>query len=176
MSKHISRFTFAHTPLTTMLKSYYCASYNFKTKDDGRVIHLRLLLYVENENIHKCNSKLIIAISRDYDFIEYTLDYLSPAHLDTCGAEDKINRYGYKYPIESIPIKIDLHHYSIDSRTDHHYFNFIQDTFNTLEEHEIVPIYSKSKIESIKAIEVVSKYTIERTNYPSIRLHELINL
>ena len=73
-----------------MLKSYYCVSYNFKTKDDGRVIHLRLLLYTKNGNIHKCNSKLILAISRNYDFIEYTMDYLSPAHLDTCGAEDKI--------------------------------------------------------------------------------------
>lgn len=157
-----------------MLKSYYCLSYNFKTKDDGRVIHLRLLLYTENGNVHKCNSKLIIAISEAYDFIEYTMDYLSPSHLDKCGAEDKITRYGYKYQINSNPIQIDLHHYSIESRTDHKYFNYIEDTFNTLEEHEILSINSAPKIESIKAIEVISKYSNARLDYPPIRLHNLI--
>jgi len=156
-----------------MLKSYYCISYNFKTKDDGRVIHLRVLLYAKNSNIHKCNSKLIIAISNHYDFIEYTMDYLSLAHLDKCGAEDKITRYGYKYPIKSNPIKIDLHHYSIDSRTDHRYFNYVEDTFNTLEEHEILSVNSMPRIESIMAVEVISKHNIERSIYPAIRLHNL---
>lgn len=156
-----------------MLKSYYCISYTFKTKDDGRVIHLRLLLYTENNSVHTCNSKLIIAISKDYDFIEYTMDYLSPSHLDKCGAEDKINRYGYKYSIKSNPIKIDLHHYSIDNRTDHPHFNYVEDTFNTLEENEILSVNSKSTIESIKAIEVVGKYTVKRLSYPPIRLYNL---
>lgn len=156
-----------------MLKSYYCLSYHFKTKDDGRVIHLRLLLHTENGNVHKCNSKLIIAISKDYDFIEYTMEYLSKAHLDNCGSEDKINRYGYRYPIVSHPIKINLHHYSIDNRTEHTHFNYTEDTFNTLEEREILSNKSALKIEPIKAIEVVSKYTAARLDYPPIRLYNL---
>lgn len=156
-----------------MLKSYYCLSYNFKTRDDGRIIHLRLLLHTANGNVHKCNSKLIIAISEVYDFIEYTMDYLSSAHLDKCGAEDKINRYGYRYAVKSNPIKIDLHHYSITSKTDHPYFNFIEDTFNTLEEHEILSVTSGPAIESVKAVEVISKYTEARLDFPPIRLHNL---
>jgi len=156
-----------------MLKSYYCVSYNFRTKDDDRVIHLRLLLYARNDNIHKCNSKLIIAISNVYDFIEYTLDYLSPGHLDKCGAEDKITRYGYKYPIKSNEINIELHHCSVDSRANHTPFNYIEDTFNTLEEHEILLVHSKPEIVSIKAIEVIGKYTAVRLNYPPIRLYNL---
>ena len=148
-------------------------SYNFKTKDDGRMIHLRLLLYTENSNVHKCNSKLIAAINQAYDFIEYTMDYLSHAHLDTCGAEDKINRYGYRYAVQSNPIEIDLHHYSIDSKTDHPYFNYVEDTFNTLEEHEILSSKSNPKIESVKAVEISSKYTVARLDYPPIRLHNL---
>lgn len=154
-----------------MLKSYYCVSYNFKTKDDGRIIHLRMLLYTENSNIHKCNSRLIIAISKAYDFIEYTMDYLSYAHLDKCGAEDKINRYGYKHEIKSTSIKIDLHHFEMDNRTEHPHFNFVQDTFNTLEEHEILAANSKPRIELVKAIEVVQKYTQAREHYPPISLH-----
>jgi len=156
-----------------MLKSYYCISYHFKTKDDGRVIHLRLLLYTENGNIHKCNSKLIIAISKEYDFVEYTLEYLSPSHLDKCGAEDKINRYGYQYIIKSTPIKIGLHHYDTNTKMEHPHFNYVKDTFNTLEENEILATGSKPKIEYVKAIEVVHKYTIERLNYPAIRLDSL---
>jgi hypothetical protein len=156
-----------------MLKSYYCLSYHFTTKDDGRVIHLRLLLHTEHKNVHKCNSKLIIAISETYNFIEYTMDYLSNAHLDKCGAEDKINRYGYRYPVQSNPIKIDLHHYSIDNKADHPYFNYIEDTFNTLEESEILSVKSGSRIESVKAIEITGKYTVARLDFPPIRLYNL---
>lgn len=130
-----------------------------------------MLLYTENSNIHKCNSRLIIAISKAYDFIEYTMDYLSYAHLDKCGAEDKINRYGYKHEIKSTSIKIDLHHFEMDNRTEHPHFNFVQDTFNTLEEHEILAANSKPRIELVKAIEVVQKYTQAREHYPPISLH-----
>lgn len=101
------------------------------------------------------------------------MEYLSPSHLDKCGAEDKITRYGYRYPIQSNPIQIDLHHYAIDSRTDHTFFNYVEDTFNTLEEHEILSVTSKPKIESIKAIEVIGKYSTERIDYPPINLHDL---
>lgn len=154
-----------------MLKSYYCLSYNFKTKDDGRIIHLRLLLHTEHKNVHKCNSRLIIAISEAYDFIEYTMDYLSNAHLDKCSAEDKITRYGYQYAVQSNPIKIDLHHYSIDNKTNHIYFNYIEDTFNTLEEQEILSVKSNPRIEALKAVEIKGKYTVARLDFPPIRLY-----
>lgn len=159
-----------------MLKSYYCVTYNFKTKDDGRLIYLRLLLFTENGNIHKCNSRLIIAISRNYDFIEYSMEYLSYSHLDKCGAEDKIHRYGYKHEIKSNAIKIDLHHFTLDTKTDHPHFNFVQDTFNTLEEHEILAANAKPKVELLKAIEVIHKYAENREEYPPISLHNLDQL
>lgn len=156
-----------------MLKSYYCVTYNFKTKDDDRIIYLRLLLFTENGNIHKCNSRIITAISKSYNFIEYTMDYLSYSHLDKCGAEDKINRYGFRYPIKSNAIKIDLHHYSMDPKTDHPHFSFVQDTFNTFEEYEILAANSKPSVECVKAIEIVHKYTQDRRHYPPICIDNL---
>ncbi len=156
-----------------MLKSYYCITYNFKTRDDGRVIYLRLLLFAQNQNIHKCNSKIIIAISKEYDFIEYEMEYLSPSHLDKCGSEDKITRYGYRFPFKSNPIKIALRHYQIDTKTAHPHFNFAEDTFNTLEEHEILVSTAKSSSEYLKAIEVVQKSTTDRHDYPMICLDNL---
>ncbi len=156
-----------------MLKSYYCVTYNFKTKDDGRIIYLRLLLFTENQNIHKCNSRIIIAISKVYDFIEYTMDYLSYSHLDKCGAEDKIQRYGFKYAVKSNPIKIDLHHYYLDLKTNHPHFSYVQDTFNTLEEHEILATNGRPNVECVKAIEVVHKYSDSRAYYPPICIDNL---
>ncbi len=156
-----------------MLKSYYCVTYNFKTRDDGRIIFLRLILYTENKNIHKCNSKLIIAISKEYDFIEYEMQYLSPAHLDTCSPEDKIHKYGYDYAFESSMIYIVLHHYHVDPKTEHMHFNFVRDTFNTLEEREILGNKVQNSFESLKAVEVVQRDRTIRAEYPVIYLDDL---
>jgi hypothetical protein len=156
-----------------MLKSYHCVTYNFKTRDDGRVIFLRLILHTDHTTIHNCNSKIIIAIMNNYDFINYDLHYLSAAHLDSCSAEDKINRYGYNYALKSNHITISLQHATVEAKTIHPYFQFIEDTFNTIEEYEIISNTNLVEITDFKAVEITQKFALKRTIFPTIELMTL---
>ncbi|WP_299255312.1 hypothetical protein [uncultured Cytophaga sp.] len=107
---------------------------------------------------------------KSYSFINYDMHYLSSAHLDSCSAEDKVNRYGYNYSLKSNTITIPLQHALLESKTEHPYFEFITDTFNTIEENEIVSNLNDVQITEFKAIEITQNFAPTRTIFPLIEL------